>query len=374
MNNACLIFDYPDKNADLFYATGFRCPDPLIFFENDGKKYMVMSDLEIDRAKRESRADSVLSLRVYSEKAAKRTGKPAGQLDVINEIFTEQGIRGVCVPKTTSFTLVDGLRGLGYTVESGPEPFYSQRYSKTAEEKKIITDSQKVVFASIRMARDVLAASKIKGRRLLYKGKALTSETLRTMINVFLLEKGFMASDTIVSCGLHAIDPHDAGSGPLFANESIIIDVFPRSIKTSYCGDATRTFCRGRASDALKKMYATVKEGQELGISMIKADIPGKSVHEAIHAFFKARGYVTGEKDGRQQGFFHGTGHSIGLEVHEEPARINFSDYILRVGNVMSVEPGLYYKDIGGVRIEDLVYITKTSCEVLSKFPKQLEI
>ena len=128
----------------------------------------------------------------------------------------------------------------------------------------------------MRLARDVLAVSKIKSNRLSYKGKVLTSDRLRTMINVFLLEKGYAADDTIVASGSHAIDPHDIGSGPLYPHQSIIVDIFPKSINTGYCGDATRTFCRGRAPDALKKMYATVKKGQELGVSMVKAGVNGR--------------------------------------------------------------------------------------------------
>lgn len=373
MGNALLIYDNPEKNADIYYAAGFRAPDAFIFFEKDGKKYMVMSDLEIDRAKREAKVDSVISVKKYNEKAAKKNGS-YGIADVIYEVLADHDVNSVKVPENMSFVVVDFLRQKGIDVVSGGSPFYPERFVKSPAERKIILDAQKVVFGAMKLARDVIAASKIKNNRLIYKGRALSSDSLRTMINIFLLEKSFVVADTIVACGKHAIDPHDLGSGPLYPNQSIIVDIYPRSMKTLYCGDATRTFCRGRASDALKKMYVTVKEAQEMGIKMVKADIPGKSVHEAIHAFFKSKGYVTGEKGGRQQGFFHGTGHSIGLEVHEDPARINFGNYMLKAGNVMSVEPGLYYPEIGGVRIEDLIFVTKTGCDVLSGFPKKLEI
>lgn len=373
-DRALFILDNPEKNADLYYATGFRAPDPIVFFEFRGKKYLVASDLEFDRAKREARVDTVLSMSKYVGLAEKKLKGP-GQADVIHEIFLERKIRHLVVPCTTSFELVDCLRKKGYVIEAGPNPFYPERFVKTPKELKYITDAQRTVFASIALARDVLKKSKIRGNRIIYKGRILTSDILRTIINVFLLERDLLASDTIVSCGLHAIDPHDVGSGPLTPHSSIIVDVFPRSIKTFYCGDATRTFCKGSASDALKKMYATVKEAQEMAISkLVKADINGRNIHEKIHEFFKNRGYVTGEKGGRRQGFFHGTGHSIGLEIHEEPARITYRDYTLRTGNVMSVEPGLYYKAIGGVRIEDLICVTKTGCKVISGFPKELEV
>lgn len=367
------IYDCPAKNADLYYATHFMCGDPFIFFQCGRKKYMVMNDLEIDRAKKQAKVTKVLKLSDYVDKARKKN-KNAGQEDVLHEIFKDHGIKGLVVPKGTSFILVDKLRQKGYWVESGPTPFFPERYVKNIEEKDCITESQRAVFASIKMARDVLRKSRIKGNNLIYQKRKLSSEALRRMIDVFLVERGFHAEDTIVSCGEHSVDPHDVGSGPLRPHSSIIIDVFPKSGKTRYYGDATRTFCRGTAPDGLKRLYNTVKKGQDLGLSLVKSGMSGRKIHEKITDFFTKEGYPTCERNGRMVGFFHGTGHSIGLEVHEEPARINGSDYKLRAGNVMSVEPGLYYPRVGGVRIEDLVYITKTGCEVLGNFPKTLEI
>ena len=373
MKKARFIYDISENNADLFYATKFRAPDPFIYFECGGKKIIVMNDLEFDRARREAKVDSVLRVSPYVEKAERKMKCP-GQVDVIHEILLERKVRSIEVPQNAPFALMDALRARGYAVVAGPSPFFPERFVKSALERRHITESQRVVFRSISFARDVLRASKISGRRLVYRGRTLTSERLRSMINIFLLERGFIAPETIVSCGMHAIDPHDTGSGPLAPNSSIIVDVYPRSQKTFYYGDATRTFCRGRAPEALKKMYATVKEGQELGLSMIRSDVDGRKIHEAIHDLFRRRGYETGEKDGRRQGFFHGTGHSIGLEVHEEPLRITYRDCRLKTGNVMSVEPGLYYKGIGGVRIEDLVCVTRSGCDILAGFPKQLEV
>ncbi len=368
-----MIYDVPEKNADLYYATRFSAPDPILFVQAGGRSMLLASDLEIDRAKREAAVDRVLSLSEYRARAAAHTPQPTSA-DLLHELFTELGVDTIEVPEGTSFALVDALRRKGYTVEGGPVPFFPERFSKSSEELRHMKAAQRTVFASMRLARDTLRKSRIKGRRLVYRGTTLTSERLRTMIDVFLLERGFQPEVPIVSCGKHALDPHDRGSGPLRSHDSIIVDIFPRSAKSWYCGDATRTFCRGRAPEALKKMYAVVRRGQQLGMERIRAGVNGRTVHEAILAFFAREGYPTGEKDGRQQGFFHGTGHGIGLEVHEEPARITQRDYTLKAGNVMSVEPGLYYAGIGGVRIEDLVVVTKAGCELLATFPKRLEI
>lgn len=370
---AQFIYDTPEKNADLYYATRFRAPDPFIYFKVRGKKFLVMNDLEIDRARRDAQVDTVLSINGYVAMAQKKKRHP-GKVDVVHEVMRERGVRDLVVPSGTSFALVDALRKKGYRVESGPSPFCPERMIKTKEEVAAIEKSQRAVFTAMRMARDVLRRSRIKGRTLIYRGALLTSDRLRTMIEVFLRERGYLALDTIVSCGRHAIDPHDTGSGPLRPHESIIVDIFPRSNKTLYYGDSTRTFCKGRAPAKLKEMYAAVLAGQRMGLEMVREGINGKNIHKAIVSLFEERGFPTTVRGGRNVGFFHGTGHGIGLELHEEPVRINQSDFRLKKGYVVSVEPGLYYPEIGGVRIEDLVYVMKRGCKVLGNFPKHLEI
>ncbi len=373
MATARFIHDSSDKNADLYYATKFRAPDPFIFLEARGKKILVMNDLEIDRAKKQAEVDEVWSLTMFAKRAVAKN-KQANAAEILGEIFKQARVKNLVVPVSTSFVTVDELRKRGYTITHGTTPFYAERLIKTREEIKHITASQRTVFATIRMVEEALRASSVKNGTLYYRGAVLTSERVRTMINMFLMERSFMAADTIVSCGRHSIDPHDEGSGPLKANAAIIVDIYPKSMKTLYYGDATRTFCKGRAPEALKRLYATVLEGQKLGIKLLKGGINGRDVHKRIMDYFTARGYATGEKGGRMQGFFHSTGHGIGLELHESPTRVGPLDMTMEAGYVVSVEPGLYYKDIGGVRIEDLVHITKSGCEVLAGYPKKLEI
>jgi len=372
MSKARLIYDSSERNPDLYYATKFRAPDPFIYVEKRGRSTLVMNDLEIDRAKRQAKVSEVLSLTNFVN-AAKKKHKEPNAADVVIEILKTKKIKRLSTPADTSFALVDELRKRGIEVLSGDTPFYPERLIKTREEIKAITASQKAVFGAMRMVEDVLRRSRVKNGKIFYMGKTLTSDRVRTLINVCLMEQDLIASDTIVSCGNHSIDPHDVGSGPLKANTSIIVDIFPRSNKTLYYGDATRTFCKGTAPDALHRLYNTVKHAQESAIKSIKAGVNGKNIHQSILDYFSAQGYETGEKDGRMQGFFHSTGHGIGLEIHEK-TRLNPNGEPLKAGNVVSIEPGLYYKGIGGVRIEDLVHVTKRGCEVLSGFPKHLEI
>lgn len=373
MSNARFIYDTPEKNVDLYYATHFNAPDPFIFLDVRGKKTLVINDLEIDRAKRQAKVNEVLSLAPFYKNVAKKKKTPTAE-DILCEILRSKRVKKISVPESTSFAIVDGLRKKGIKVEAGSNPFYADRLKKKKEEVQMIAQSQKTVFGAMRLVEEMLKKSRIRNGKLYLRGQTLTSERVRTLINLFLMERGFIASGTIVSCGKHSIDPHEIGFGPLKANTSIIVDIFPRSMKTLYFGDATRTFCKGRAPEALQKLYDIVKKGQELGIKSIKAGADGLNIHKSIVDLFEKNGYSTGEKKGRMQGFFHSTGHGIGLELHESPTRIGPVKCKLYSGNVVSVEPGLYYSDIGGVRIEDLVHVTKTGCEVLSGYPKRLEV
>ena len=187
------------------------------------------------------------------------------------------------------------------------------------------------------------------------------------------MENNCIAAHSIVACGINGVDPHHQGSGPLYANQSIIMDIFPRDSESRYFADITRTVVRGKASPKLKKMFEAVLEGQKIAFRSIREGADGSKIHEAIQKRFEELGFTTGVKNGRVQGFFHGTGHGLGLDIHEPP-RISRGKDILKAGQVVTVEPGLYYEDAGGIRIEDDVLVTRTGCLNLVKLPKILEI
>jgi Xaa-Pro aminopeptidase len=220
-----------------------------------------------------------------------------------------------------------------------------------------------------------LRLSKIDRRRqLIYHGSPLTSERLRAVIDCAILQVCGLAGNTIVAGGRQGCDPHERGFGKLRANEPVIIDIFPRSQKTGYFGDITRTVVRGRASEAVRKLYDTVLQGQKIGFEKIRAKVRTADVHKAVQKFFVQQGYRTGRHDGHMEGFFHGTGHGLGLDVHEAPRMGASSTEMLRPGHVVTVEPGLYYPEIGGVRLEDVALVTAGGAKNLTRFEKVLEI
>lgn len=374
MKSADLIIDSTEKNVDLYYATDFQAPDPFTYFKIGRKKYMIMNDLEIDRAKKQAKVDKVLSLTDYMKKA-EETLKKVDKLDPVILALREKKIKKLIVPESMSFVNVDYLRKKGFIIEAGPVPFYLNRLQKNKTEKKHVLNSQRAVYSAMKVAENMIRKSDIKKNMLYLGGKPLTSERVRKAIELHLYENGCVVTEgTIVACGKDSIDPHVQGSGPLRPHQSIIVDIFPKSMKSLFFGDATRTFCKGKAPAELKRMYNVVKTAQINALKTIKAGINGRTIHESILNYFNKQGFPTGELNGRMQGFFHSTGHGLGLELHEAPLRIGPVDFKLKEGNIASVEPGLYYEKIGGVRIEDLVYVTKRGCEVLGRYPKKLEI
>ncbi|MDQ6969862.1 MAG: M24 family metallopeptidase, partial [Mariprofundus sp.] len=167
--------------------------------------------------------------------------------------------------------------------------------------------------------------------------------------------------------------PHNIGSGFIRARQTIIIDIFPRVLKTGYWGDMTRTYVKGTASTAIKRLYRTVREGQDIGLSMVAEGVDGAVIHRKITDHFDRQGYPTKMIRGKQTGFFHGTGHGVGLQIHEAP-RISVRSDILKANQVVTVEPGLYYPGLGGIRLEDMVIVRKGGCDNLTNYKRRLEI
>jgi len=373
-DQAFLLVAASEGDANMLYAVGFFVPDPFIFFQHKNMKFAVMSDLEIDRAKKQAHVDRVLSLSLYQRKLRKLGKAPVAMVDILDLLFRERGIRSLIVPANFSALIADQLRAKGYSVQIKRDPFWSQRETKNNNEVKQITESLRIATLGLEAGIRMLKRTKTKRDGYLYlNGARLTSEMLKTAVNTTIMAQGWLPSHTIISSGNQCVDPHHEGSGPIKANTSIIFDIFPRSQKNGYFGDLSRTVVRGRASDKLREIYATVQAGQKIGFDQIRDGINGKEVHQNILALFEASGFHTGKIAGRMQGFFHGTGHGLGLDIHEPP-RIAPVDATLRTGHVVTVEPGLYYLGVGGVRLEDVVVVKPKGNRNLTDCPQFLEI
>ncbi len=356
----------------MLYATKFWAPDPFIFLQRNGKRTLVLSDLEIDRGRKQADADEFLMFsELESEVQGKSKNAPAYE-KVLAHFLKKCGIKSAIVPANFPLRYVEELTANKIRVRATNGIFWPEREAKSDKEVKMMGDALRITEKGLKRAIEVLKESKPgSGKRLRWRGKTLTSEILRAEIDSAILRTGGVPLGTIVAGGDQACDPHERGFGPLYADSLIILDVFPRDAKTGYFGDMTRTVLRGRASDAQRKLWDTVKAGQALALKRIKAGVDGMAIHKAIQKFFASRGFPTEIRKGRRVGFFHGTGHGLGLEIHEHP---RLQKVVLKDRQVLTVEPGLYYPGLGGVRLEDVVLVTGTGCKILSRFRKQLEI
>ncbi len=366
-----LIVASSETSADLRYATKFQVSDPIIFLEQDGKRAIVLSDLEIDRGKREAKVDEIVSLSELNKKLRPKGPEPTFR-ETIAGFLKSRRVRKVVVPEDFSFGLGQYLTAAGFGISVQEGLFFPEREFKTAAEIKLLQRALHITETGMARGFEVLRASEIgRAQTLTWSGKTLTSEILRAEIDSAILRAGGLPANTIVAGGNQACDPHERGTGPLKANTLIILDIFPRDATSGYFGDLTRTVIRGRANEAQRQLWNVALQGQELALTRMKPGVAGENLHNEVKAFFTEKGYPTEQRKGRWSGFFHGTGHGLGLEIHEIP---RFSKTVFRPGQVLTVEPGLYYYGVGGVRHEDVVTITERGIKLLSKHPKPLEL
>lgn len=362
MADAKFIVGSSDKNEYLLWATKFFACDDFIFLEKDGKKIMVISEFEYERAKREARVDELIKDTELNEKHP----------DVIGlyfKLFREFGIASVAVSRNFPAGIAKALTSRGMTIEF-QNPLFPERAIKTPEEIEDIKRAQKAAESAFRAVIRILEAAEIREGKIWYAGDFLTSEMLRLTFDIELAKNNCVAQATIISSGDQAAIPHCLGYGPLLASSPIVMDMFPRSKTNWYWSDMTRTVVKGKLSDEARKIYQAVYETQMRSCELVKPGADFGKIHEFSQENLKNLGFETKVIDGAKQGYTHSVGHGVGLEIHEEP--FSRPDTILKPGHVITIEPGLYYLGIGGVRIEDTLVVTETGHENLAKTPKEL--
>ena len=338
-----LIIACSENDGNLFYATGFLAPDEFIFLEIGGKRIVFINDMEFSRAQTEATVDEVINT----------LSLPKQYATTLEWIVSEKKINEIVVPENFAIKYAEDLRKLGVKIEVKSGEYFSQREVKSQTERNDIKATQKVNDRAMAAAIEILRKSEIrKDGKLEYGSKILTSEFMKEIIGIEFLRGGCRSEMDIVASGWQSAQPHNSGSGPLFAHQPIVIDLFPRSIKNRYYADMTRTVVRGKASEKVRKIYDIVLKVQKTSLKNVRAGIKISSLEKEARKCFDTAGYKT-QLDGKiSQGFIH----------------------ILKPGSVITIEPGLYYPGIGGVRIEDMVLVKEGGCENLTKSPKILEI
>ncbi|WP_319378486.1 Xaa-Pro peptidase family protein [uncultured Methanocorpusculum sp.] len=355
------------ENADMRYASGFLASDPYIYvFSKEGVATLIVSSMEETRARYESTCSIVTRISAGLPELLKEYHDP--DLATAHMIKNFAGSR-LLIPPSMPVGFAHTLSEVAEVIiDSGT--IAKIRSIKSADEITNIRYVQKMNEIAVRATVDAIRKSEPDNRGILMLEDApLTSERIRDIIHFALRPFSCEDIDTIISCGEASSMPHARGTGPLYANQPIVMDVFPRSEITGYFADMTRTISKGAPSDEIIRMYDAVQKAKELAVSMIRPGITGAAVYTAVVGYFKAQGYETAGSSG----FTHSLGHGVGLEIHEAPSLSPSGDE-LKVGQVITLEPGLYYQGIGGVRLEDMGVVTSDGFDSFTCFEEKLVV
>ena len=376
------FIDADGEDSDQRYLSGFGAPDPYYTLYADGEVHLLVSGLEYGRARSEARAATVSRHSDFGYRDLyEEHGAAGASKRLLARFLQEHGVESVAVPQRFPVWTADGLRERGITVEPPATDGVMRgsgsvvediRATKTDEEVDHIRAAQRANEAAMARAEDLITGATVEDGVLQHDGGALTSETVRREIEMELLRRDCALDETIVACGADAADPHDRGSGPLEADEAVIVDIFPKDKATHYHADMTRTFVNGEPSDTIREWYDLTADAQDAAFDAIEPGATGADVHDAVCDVYEDAGIPTLRSDeSTETGFIHSTGHGVGLDVHEQP-NVSPNGAELEPGHVITVEPGLYDPEVGGVRIEDLVVVTEDGFENLTDYERRL--
>ena len=370
------LVDADGADSTQRYLSGFDAPDPFVTCYTPEGVHLLVSGLEYGRARTDARADTVSRLSAYDyRERVSEAGPVAGRAAVVADFLADRGVESVAVPARFPLGTADGLREAGVTVRVDDDDAVTRiRAVKTEAELDHVRRAQRANERAMTTAESLIESSTVVDGVLHRDGDPLTSEAVRRAIERTLLDEGCALDETIVACGADAADPHERGSGPLRADEPIVVDIFPRDKETRYHADMTRTFLRGEPDPRLREWFALTDEARKAALDAVEPGVTGEAVHDAACGVYEAADVPTLRTDpSTETGFIHSTGHGVGLDVHELP-RIAPDGDELEPGNVITIEPGLYDPDVGGVRIEDLVVVTADGAENLTEYPVELVV
>jgi Xaa-Pro aminopeptidase len=370
------LIEADSEDSDQYYLSGFDAPDPFVTLY-DGEVHLLFArSLEFGRAKRESRAATVERYVDFDHSEyVEEHGREEAASYVLSEFLDSYGVDSVAVPPRFPLEVADGLRERGVEVAPDHEETVTRiRATKTDTEVDHVRTAQRANEAAMATAEELIAGAEVRDGTLYHEGDPLTSEAVRTEIEVTLLRHGCALDETIVACGSDAADPHDRGSGPLLADEPVIVDIFPRDKETKYHADMTRTFLRGEPGETVREWFELTDEAREAALAAVEPGVTGEAVHDAACDVYEEAGMPTLRADeSAETGFIHSTGHGVGLDVHELP-HVSPAGEALEPGHVITIEPGLYDPEAGGVRIEDIVVVTEDGYENLTDYPVELVV
>jgi len=374
-----LILADTRSSPEMRHEVPLVIPDPFLYAEVGDKRHAVTASFERTRIDELGLGIEVVPYEELGiDELSKKGLRPH---EIGREIFLRAcrmlGLEQGLVPEDFPTGVADYLRAAGIELTPDPEHFRARRRVKTAAELAGIRRAQKATEAAMASAREVLGRAERRNGELAVDGETLTCELLKRHVDAAFVANGASADESIVSHGTQTAVGHDAGSGAIAPDDVVLLDLFPIDKASACYADMTRVFTVGEVPEEIRRYQELVKEALDLAIAEIRPGVNGKDIHRLVCDFFHEHGFPTqlhkAEGEVLEDGFYHATGHGVGLAVHEAPGLGRIGDELV-AGDVVTIEPGLYRHGFGGVRLEDLILVTEDGHEVLTDFPYGLEI
>jgi Xaa-Pro aminopeptidase len=372
-----LIYADSIRSPEMRHEVPVPIPDPFLYAEKGDRRIVILHSLEIARVRADAPELEIIPNEQLGSDELYSQGLRGWQvvLELGLRACRELGIVSATVPESFPLGHADHLRANGIELTVDRDLFDNRRRSKNETELRGIRNAQRACEAALDASRDLLRRAQTNGAGLEVDGRPLTCERLKRVIEDVFADRDVEGSDMIVSHGPQTAVGHNAGSGQIAPNEPIVFDLFPRDRATGCYADMTRTYVVGEPPDEVKNWHRLVKEALDASTADVKPGVNGRRLYEKVCDIFQDAGYKTqlNKTPGEvlEDGFFHGLGHGVGLEVHESPSMGRVGDDLV-AGDVVTVEPGLYRSGFGGLRLEDLVLVTDDGYEVITNYPYDL--
>ncbi|GAB4385008.1 MAG: M24 family metallopeptidase [Phycisphaerales bacterium] len=378
MSTATVMAGVPATNLTLYHRVRFNVGDPaaIVTFE-DGRSIFMCRNIEMERARRLARADEVTCPPDYAPPGGLSTDRPTETAQALAELLKRHHITRVRADATLALVYAEHIRRAGIEVVFDPDLGVRERRSKDAQEIEWLREAQAMTERAMEMACTMIARATARADGvLMHDGAELTSERVRAEIDIFLLRHGYTTPGSIVACGRDGYDCHNMGSGELRTACPVIVDIFPQSRATRYNGDCTRTVVHGDPPDELVRMHQAVCQAKKAAIDATRPGITGDHLYKTCMSVIRTHGWDRGLAGADAPldycSMQHGLGHGVGLEVHEPPL-LDEGGPVLVVGDCLTIEPGLYHRQIGGVRVEDMIIVTENGFENFNSLHEGLD-
>ena len=379
---AVIMAGIPSTNAALYHRLRFSVGDPTVYLQlpsanGPSRRLLILRDIEMDRARRFARVDQVACPADFAPSGGLSGDRETATAQAAAECLRRAGVRRAIGDRTLPLIYAEFLRREGISLECDPALGLVDRRRKDPQEIAWLSQAQAVTEEVIQRACQFIARAPARADGvLLDNNQPLTSERVRAMVDHWLLDRGYANPPSIIAGGPVGGDCHDLGHGELRTGQPVIVDVFPRSRETLYYGDCTRSVVHGDVPDEIRRMHAAVCKARRAGIAAVREGVTGEAVHQATIDVIHREGYATGlpaaDAPLSYCAMVHGTGHGVGLDCHEPPL-LDFLGPPLLAGDAVTIEPGLYRRDLGGVRVEDMVIVTPDGCTNLNHLPEGLD-